>query len=67
MTPVPPAAVFQPTLPLMAISWPPIAPSYHGRPVNGLEFNGLLALIEQVQAAHRLLFAAALQLLNSLT
>jgi hypothetical protein len=51
----------------MAVSWLPIAPSYPGRPVNEREFNGLLALIEQVQAAHRLLFAAALQLLNSLT
>jgi hypothetical protein len=51
----------------MAVSWPPIALPYPGRPVNQLEFNGLPALIEQVQAAHRLLFAAALQLLNSLT
>jgi hypothetical protein len=51
----------------MAVSWLPIALSYPGRPVNEREFNGLLALIEQVPAAHRLLFAAALQLLNSLT
>jgi hypothetical protein len=50
----------------MAVSWLPIAPPYPGRPVNDLEFNGLLALIEQVPAARRLLFAAALRLLNSL-
>lgn len=42
-------------------------PSYLGRPVNEREFNGLLALIQQVRAAHRLLFTSALQLLNSLT
>jgi hypothetical protein len=51
----------------MAVSWLSIAPPYPRSPVNELEFNGLPALIEQVRAAHRLLFASAPQLLNSLT